>query len=181
MSAPSLPNEHCPPLAECVPHQSVACLSAAAAPAAAAVSSLPAGSWFRTARGHWQLQAGLTRQLLRLAASIAATALLLLAAAAVLLACLNLQGLIAAGHSLIYMPGVAALSLPGGPLAAGLMKQVRLHEPTSRFGCPSLIKMMPSDWAEGSASVYYTLNFVLCLAQRLSSPDSSSRACTCSC
>lgn len=96
--------------------------------AAAAVSFLSAGSWFRTAKGHWQLQEGLTRQLLRLTASIAATALLLLAAAAVLLSCLNLQGLIAASHSLIYIPRVAALSLPGGPLAEGLMKQVRLQE-----------------------------------------------------
>lgn len=62
-------------------------------------------------------------QLLRVAASIFATVLLLLVAAGVLVACLNLQGLIAPSHSLLFMPRLAALSLPGGLLGQGLLKQ----------------------------------------------------------
>jgi hypothetical protein len=63
-------------------------------------------------------------QLLRVGASITATALLLLVAAVVLAACLNLQGLIAPTHELLYMPWLAALSSPGGVLSDGLLKLV---------------------------------------------------------
>jgi hypothetical protein len=82
------------------------------------------GVWRRDAKGHWQLQAALVPQLLRLGASITATTLLLLVAAGVLTTCLNLQGLIASTHTLLYTPWLGALSAPGGVLADGLLKQV---------------------------------------------------------
>jgi hypothetical protein len=85
------------------------------------------GSWKRTARGQWQLQAPMLPQLLRVIASVAATAIMLLGGAVVLLAALNLQGLIAPSHSLLYIPRLAALSSPGGALAEGLANQVSLQ------------------------------------------------------
>jgi hypothetical protein len=56
--------------------------------------------------------------------SIAATTALLLLAAAMLTVCLNIQGLIAPMHGLLYMPQLAALSSPGGLLSHGLLTQV---------------------------------------------------------
>jgi hypothetical protein len=66
-------------------------------------------------------------QLLRVIASVAATAVMLLGGAVVLLVALNLQGLIAPSHSLLDIPRVAALSSPGGALAEGLAGQVSLQ------------------------------------------------------
>lgn len=66
-------------------------------------------------------------QLLRVIASVAATAVMLLGGAVVLLVALNLQGLIAPSHSLLYIPRLAALSSPGGALAEGLAGQVSLQ------------------------------------------------------
>jgi hypothetical protein len=48
----------------------------------------------------------------------------MLLAASMLVGCLNIQGLIAPMHGVLYMPQLAALSSPGGLLSCGLLAQV---------------------------------------------------------
>lgn len=114
----------------------------------------PAGSWQRTARGQWYLQAPLIPQLLRVVASVAATAAMLLGAAAVLLAALNLQGLVVPSHRLLYIPQLAALSLPGGPLAEGWLSQVTTMAGSSHCAqqSPWHCKVWPQSWTARRAA-----------------------------
>lgn len=81
---------------------------------------------FNPTTNQWELHEHMLLQLLRVAVSIAATAMLLAVAAGVLLACLNVQGLIHPLHSWLFWPRLAALNPEQGLLSHGWLTQVCL-------------------------------------------------------